>query len=85
MALLLLSCATLLSGCATASMPAPDPYEIPESLLQSGQPGVVVDPETATQADMAEAWAQTYEAWEYLADNIEQIRVIVAAWKEREK
>ena len=74
--LLPLCCAILLTGCATDIEQVRQQAPIPESLLRGLEPGVVEDTASATQADYADAWAVTFNAWEGCMTNLTQIQSI---------
>jgi len=51
--------------------PAPD---IPASLFDGGRPGIIEDPDRATQDDFTRAYVDTYTAWEGCAANLARIQ-----------
>lgn len=52
--------------------------EIPESLLRGGSPGVIEDPSSASRADFASAYLDSYVAWEGCAANLDRINSILS-------
>lgn len=75
--LLLLSCVILQGGCWRGIAPARPPIQISPGFFTIDPPGMVTDPDAATQSDFARAWAQTYFAWEGCAANLSAVKTLI--------
>lgn len=67
----------LLSACGGDTKVVFQKTRIPESYLVAGAPGIVNDPAKATQADVAQAYTDTYLAWEGCAVNLSYISSVL--------
>lgn len=82
MALLLLSFATLLAGCAFGKQDAPRcTVAAPENLMQCRKPKTYPDPATATQADIATAWMDADLSAEDCENKLSRLRELALTSK----
>ena len=72
-----------LSACGFATRMGFRSTEVPAALFYPGKPGIVADPATATQADVANAYPETAAAWEACAVNLSEIQKIIQGVKQR--